>query len=217
MNPLLPIAAAAALWRWARPSGKPKMTGNPQTDWVAQLAATAAPICQANGVPLSLALAQAAVETAWGRAVPAHNVFGLKGQGTTGSVEVPTKEEFKPGTVTRIRGTFRAFANDAEAVQAWCAYVKAPRNFPPSPTGKLAPSAGSWLAWYWSQGYATASRYPQTVANVSRSVANRLQKPELAIMYSPELAELVAKLGALPPVKRKAAAQAQAAKGWPAA
>lgn len=218
MIPILPLAAAAAA-AWVAYTRKPghlvdasKYTA-PQTKFVASLYNIAAPICAASEAPLSLALAQAAVETGYGRSIPANNLYGLKGTGPAGSVTVPTKEERTPGEVTKEKGTFRGFANWADSVKAWSNYVTAPRNRPPV----QAPSPGSWLAWYWAQGYATAARYPQTVAAVSRSVANRLGKPELAIVLSPAVAAVVADLAKLSAKQRAAEAKALAAKGaWPA-
>lgn len=216
MIPILPLAAAAAA-AWVAYTRKPghlvdasKYTA-PQTKFAATLYNVAAPICNATGAPLALALAQACVETGWGRSIPANNLYGLKGRGA-GSVTVPTTEEHAPGVVSKQTASFRGFANWADSVKSWAAYITAPRNKPP--IGE--PSAGSWLAWYWAQGYATATRYPATVAAVSRSVASRLGKPELAITLSPAVAAVVADLSKLPARQRSAAATALAAKGaWP--
>ena len=215
---ILPLAAlAAAAWATYRAKPGPMLDPSKYTQAPSKFAATlynvAAPICNATGAPLSLALAQAAVETGWGRSVPANNLYGLKGKGPAGSVTIPTREERTPGEVTKEAGTFRGFANWADSVKSWAAYITAPRNRPPV----AAPSAGSWLAWYWSQGYATAARYPQTVAAVSRSVASRLGKPDLAVTLSPAVAAVVADLSKLPAKQRSAAAKNLAAKGaWPA-
>jgi flagellum-specific peptidoglycan hydrolase FlgJ len=214
---ILPLAAlAAAAWATYRakpgPMLDPSKFTQPQSKFAASLYNVAAPLCASAGAPVALALAQAAIETGWGKSIPANNLYGLKGTGPAGSVTVPTTEERTPGEVTRESGKFRAFANWADSVKSWCNYVTAPRNRPPVP----APSPGSWLAWYWAQGYATAARYPQTVAAVSRSVASRLSKPELAITLSPAVAAVVADLSALPARQRPAAAKALAAKGaWP--
>ena len=215
----LPLAAAAAA-AWAAHRGRLSAGGrvdssqytSPQTKFVADLYNVAAPVCAASGAPLALALAQAAVETGWGRSIPANNLYGLKGSGPAGSVVVPTKEERVPGQVTREPGKFRGFNNWKESVQSWSNYVTAKRNRPPI----LGPSAGSWLAWYWSQGYATGARYPQTVAVVSRSIAKRLGKPDLEVTLSPAVSAVVADLSKLPARQRAEAAKNLAAKGaWP--
>ena len=209
---ILPLALAGlAAWAW-RSRGRPMTTLHGPTRWVAELAETAGPIARAAGVPLSLALAQAALESAWGKRAPGHNLYGLKGTGPAGSVTVATTEQPEPGKAVAIRAKFRAFADDGQAVAAWSSYIKAPRNVPPGG----AKSAGAWLAWYWSQGYATAAKYPQAVVAVSRSVAKRLGRPELAIVLSPAVLDIVTQLGKLPAAKRRKAAQTIAAKGWPA-
>lgn len=215
---ILPLAAAAAgLWAWHKFKGPPTLDvakfSDPRAQFVAKVVNAASKPCQAADVPLSLAVAQAAVETGWGKAVPGGNLFGLKGRGPAGVVNVPTKEEGKPGEVTRIRADFRAFTNWTQSVEAWCRYVTAPRNRPPV----AGASAGSWLVWYWSQGYATAARYPAAVASVSRRAAQLVGRPDLAVALSPAVAQLANDLGQLDPKARRAKAKAlAAAKAWPA-
>lgn len=213
---LLPLAAAAATaWALWKPKATtmldPSKFRDAQSKFAATLYNIAAPICAASGAQLSLALAQAAVETGWGRSIPANNLYGMKGAGP-GSVTVATREEQVPGQPTRETASFRGYQNWADSVTAWARYITAPRNKPPV----RDPSPGSWLAWYWAQGYATASRYPQTVAAVSRSVARRLNRPELAITLSPPVLAVVADLSKLPARQRATEAKALAAKGaWP--
>ena len=68
------------------------------------------------GIDPKLILAQAALETNWGRSIPKHqdgsssfNLFGLKGQSTLGnSVKLHTKE-FKAGKAYRQFANFRAY------------------------------------------------------------------------------------------------------------
>lgn len=54
----------------------------------------------AHGVPASITIAQAVLESSWGRAAPGHNLFGIKGEGPAGSsarrvVEYRGKERIK--------------------------------------------------------------------------------------------------------------------------
>lgn len=216
---ILPIVAAVATgWAVRKFFGQAQRLDlakfpEPKAQFAAKVYNAAFEPCKAAGVPLSLALAQAAVETGWGRAVPGGNLYGLKGKGPAGTVNVPTKEEGAPGEIVRIRDNFRAFNNWQESVAAWCRYVTAPRNRPPV----SRPSAASWLVWYWSQGYATSSRYPFAVAAVSRSVASKLGKPDLAITLGGPIAGLAEQLSQVDPKARQAMARQYAAtKGWPA-
>jgi flagellum-specific peptidoglycan hydrolase FlgJ len=70
-----------------------------------------------TGVPASVTIAQAALESDWGRSgltQKAKNFFGMKGTGPAGSVDMPTKEEIKGKMVTVI-ARFRAYNSFQES------------------------------------------------------------------------------------------------------
>lgn len=63
-----------------------------------------------TGVPASVTLAQAALETGWGRSSigDAKNLFGIKGTGPAGTIRVPT-QEFVNGRMITINDNFRKY------------------------------------------------------------------------------------------------------------
>lgn len=68
------------------------------------------------GVPASVTLAQAALESGWGKsAIGGYNIFGIKGKGSEGSVNVKTKEYLNGKWVT-INDNFAKYSNFYEAV-----------------------------------------------------------------------------------------------------
>lgn len=67
------------------------------------------------GVPASVTLAQAVLESDWGRSAPGHNLFGLKGQGPAGST-VRQVVEYRHGRRGTRRDPFRAYHSEAEAL-----------------------------------------------------------------------------------------------------
>ena len=70
------------------------------------------------GVPASVTIAQAILESGWGKsglAASDNNLFGIKGTGPAGSVTVPTKE-FENGHYVTINAAFRKYHNDAESI-----------------------------------------------------------------------------------------------------
>lgn len=223
---IVPALIGVGLLAWARtaatqaslpasvPTRTPTGAAAPKgTAFVLEVARLAAPICQRTGTPLALAVAQACAETGWGRAVPAGNLFGIKGKGPAGSVNVPTREEFTPGKSTKIRDNFKAYNSWDQSIESWAGYITARRNRPPV----SAPSAASWLVWIWAKGYATATKYPQFVASVSRTAAKRAGRPDLAITLSPELLAICKQLAEVPAGKKRwQLADTIAAKGWPA-
>lgn len=68
------------------------------------------------GVPASLTLAQAALESGWARSpIGGFNVFGIKGKGPAGTVNVKTKE-FYSGKYVSTKDNFAKYNNFYEAV-----------------------------------------------------------------------------------------------------
>jgi peptidoglycan hydrolase-like protein with peptidoglycan-binding domain len=70
------------------------------------------------GVPASITLAQAALETEWGKHVPeGFNLFGIKGKGTAGTIPLRTWEVINGKKVT-ITANFAQYNNFHESVVA---------------------------------------------------------------------------------------------------
>lgn len=71
-----------------------------------------------TGVPASVTLAQAALETGWGASTigDAKNLFGIKGTGPAGSISVPT-QEFQNGRMVTIRDSFRKYHSWQESIE----------------------------------------------------------------------------------------------------
>jgi flagellum-specific peptidoglycan hydrolase FlgJ len=78
-------------------------------------AAAAHASSRAAGVPASIILAQAALESGWGkRATTGHNFFGIKGSGPAGSTTEKTRE-FVNGKWVKTTAEFRAYHDAAES------------------------------------------------------------------------------------------------------
>lgn len=71
-----------------------------------------------TGVPASVTIAQAILETGWGKATigEAHNLFGIKGEGPAGSISAPT-QEFINGKWVMVDGSFRAYHTFQESIE----------------------------------------------------------------------------------------------------
>jgi flagellar protein FlgJ len=96
-------------------------TTSPAEDFVAQLLPHATAAATALGVEPRLLLAQAALETGWGGAVPqhadgasAHNLFGIKaGSAWSGARTAQWTLEHEDGVAVRRRDEFRAYPSSA--------------------------------------------------------------------------------------------------------
>lgn len=67
------------------------------------------------GVPAAISLAQAILESDWGRSAPGYNLFGLKGEGTAGSLQRRVVE-YRRGRRIRVFAPFRAYHAAEEAM-----------------------------------------------------------------------------------------------------
>lgn len=129
---------------------------------------------------VSAIIAQACLESAFGRSTLGykyHNYFGMKaGSGWTGrSVNLQTKEEYTPGTLTTIRDAFRVYSNMDEGVKGYFEFIQYPRYA----NLRFATTPEEYLTMIRSDGYATSTNY---VANNMRIVDNynlrRFDAPE---------------------------------------
>jgi hypothetical protein len=145
--------------------------------------------------------------------VPGNNWFGIKGAGPLGSVEVPTREEFEPGKVSRIRAKFRAYPNAAASVADWARFVTRGRY---APATKMRDPAAAAL-WIWAMGYATAGRYVPVLAATARSAAALIGDPGVGFTLSPAQAILARNLQQLKAgrPRRAAAVALLEANKWP--
>ena len=111
--PLLPAAGAE----------KANAVPAPAREFVSRLWPHAREASQATGVPAHFMIAQAALESGWGRAEPkladgssSHNLFGIKaGRSWRGAVVDVATTEYVNGVPQRSVERFRAYASPAEA------------------------------------------------------------------------------------------------------
>jgi hypothetical protein len=67
------------------------------------------------GVPASITVAQAILESDWGAAAPGHNLFGMKGTGPAGSIS-RSVVEYHHGVRSVRSAPFRAYHDESEAL-----------------------------------------------------------------------------------------------------
>ncbi len=141
---------------------------------------------QLGVAPRSL-VAQAALESDWGRSVPrdasgrsSHNLFGIKAAGDwTGSSVAAATQEFAgttpaaaPGTARTTVAQFRAYSSRAQSFQDYVALLASnPRYAPALNTGDNVEAFASALQ---RGGYATDPDYARKLSAVAGSVASTL-------------------------------------------
>lgn len=137
-------------------------------DFIEQIAPIIVKEAKARGYKYpSAIIAQACIESGHGKSSLAsnyHNYFGMKcGSSWRGaSVNMWTKEEYKPGTMTSIKDNFRAYDTMEEGVKGYFDFISTTRYA----NLKQATSPHDYLAKIKADGYATAVHYVDTVMAV---------------------------------------------------
>jgi flagellum-specific peptidoglycan hydrolase FlgJ len=93
-------------------------SGRQHQAFISSVAPGAIAAQQRYGVPAAVTIAQAIEESAWGSSelsASYHNLFGIKGSGTAGSVSMPTAE-YEGGQWITVHAQFRAYHNDSESI-----------------------------------------------------------------------------------------------------
>ncbi len=114
------------------------------------------------GVPAAITLAQAVLESDWGRSAPGHNLFGLKGAGPAGST-VRRVVEFRHGrSMTRL-DPFRAYDDEAEALADHARILGTSNAYAPA---RLAGDDDAAFARALVGTYASDPRYAGKLSNL---------------------------------------------------
>jgi flagellar protein FlgJ len=159
-------------------SKSPGPIASSKADFIRQMLPHAQEAARELGVDPNALLAQAALETGWGKSVPcnaagdcSYNLFGIKaGSAWSGAtVNVPTLE-FEDGVAVRKVDRFRSYDSPADSFKD---YARLIRN---NPRYEDALNAGSDVAGFASAlqsgGYATDPNYARKIV----AVANELQR-----------------------------------------
>ena len=114
-------------------------------------------------------IAQAIIESGWGKSGLAskyHNYFGLKcgSSWKGGSVNMATKEEYKPGVVTNIRDNFRTYEDFDDGIRGYFEFINTSRYV----NLKGVKSPEEYLRRIKADGYATSSKYVDNIMRVIR-------------------------------------------------
>jgi len=92
-------------------------------EFIAWLAPVACSVCPAYRLPASVCVAQAALESGWGKyRIGSYNLFGRKYNGSGPFIEEVT-EEYINGEWLTVTAKFQDYASLREAVEDWCILI----------------------------------------------------------------------------------------------
>ena len=157
-------------------------SGAEQANFISRVWPEAEQAARELGVhPVSL-VAQAALESNWGRSVPraadgttSNNLFGIKsGSRWSGASVTATTQEYQGGTPTTTSAAFRAYASPADSFQDYVALLRGNPRF--SAALGSGTSVSAFTAALQQGGYATDPDYARKVAAVAGQVASTLAR-----------------------------------------
>lgn len=143
-------------------------------EFVAELLPHARRVAQETGIPERFMIAQAALETGWGKHqlrdannMPSFNLFGIKaGSSWRGKVVEATTTEYIDGKPQKLREQFRAYASFEEAFRDYASLLQNHSRYAPVVKSRSATA----FAWGLQQaGYATDPRYAEKLINIINS------------------------------------------------
>lgn len=138
----------------------------PPSAFIGMLAQAAQDCQRRTGIPASITLAQAALESSWGARAPGNNLFGIKADRSwTGpTVDVPTHEVIS-GERIAITDKFRRYSSYAESMIDHAQFLlKNPRY---AACFKQQDGAG-WARALQAAGYATDPDYAKKLQDIMR-------------------------------------------------
>lgn len=145
-----------------------------QQEFVAELLPYAESAARKLGVDPKVLLAQAALETGWGRHImqrrdggSSHNLFGIKADGRWSGDQVSYRSvEFRHGVLQREQANFRAYASPGQSVADYAEFI---RNNPRYEDALGSDDPRRYVMELQRAGYATDPAYGRKIMNIYNS------------------------------------------------
>ncbi|WP_326847656.1 glucosaminidase domain-containing protein [Paenibacillus alvei] len=147
-------------------------------EFISKITPAAVEDMKKTGVPASLTIAQAILESGWGGSgltQKANNLFGIKGSGPAGSVKMPTTEYRPDGTPYQVLAIFRAYGHWAESISDHSTLIiNGTKDNPMRYHGVLNADYKTACREIARGGYATDPGYPKLLTDLIEQ--HKLQK-----------------------------------------
>jgi flagellar protein FlgJ len=165
----------------AAPEATPKVPEKSAAGFVRQHTAAAEKAAAATGIPAPFMLAQAALETGWGKrelvgrdGTNSHNLFGIKAGGSWNGPTVDvTTTEYIGGQPRKLVQSFRAYASEAESFADYARLMKDSPRY--AKVVEKAGDAKEFAMGLQKAGYATDPQYGDKLGRVINTTL-RLQR-----------------------------------------
>jgi len=119
------------------------------------------------GVPVSVVIAQSALESSWGRSVVGNAYFGIKGKAPSGDSSTFATTEVVNGKVIHIKDQFRAYKDYADAADDYGRFLNQNSGYKPCFRYKNNPI--KFVEEVARAGYATDPHYAKSLISIIHS------------------------------------------------
>ncbi|MCW3678208.1 glycoside hydrolase family 73 protein [Burkholderia cenocepacia] len=145
--------------------------------FIAAIAPAAQACAERTGVPASVTVAQAALESSWGKRAPGMNLFGIKADASwRGPVMSQITHEVVNGETVTITARFRAYSDWQGSIDDHAAFLTGNPRYRPAFAFKDGPNFARAIA---KAGYATDPLYAdKLIAIMSTRGLGALDHPE---------------------------------------
>ena len=144
------------------PSGNHHYPAN-VTDFMTMALPSAQTVSQKWKVPVSVILAQSALESGWGKHVVQNAYFGIKGHSPSGKSTSFGTTEVINGKVIHIKDTFRAYTDYADAADDYGRFLNENKRYAAAFATK---DPLQFVAAVAKAGYATDPNYQKSLTSI---------------------------------------------------
>ncbi|MGP3590924.1 flagellar assembly peptidoglycan hydrolase FlgJ [Vagococcus sp. WN89Y] len=161
--------------------------------FISRILAPAIEVSRDSGIPHQLIVAQAALESGWGKreiqtsdGKPSHNLFGVKATANwDGETTEITTTEYKNGVKQKVKAVFKVYSSYSEALSDYTSLISnSPRYKNVRNTGSAEQSAKALQ----SAGYATDPAYAKKLISIIHQVKSNVS--QAANAYSSDSSSL---------------------------
>lgn len=148
----------------------PVNIGGSQEEFINALMPYALQVQEQYGIAPEITLAQAALETGWGKSAPGNNFFGIKSHGKSGGNTLATTEVIN-GQPVRVNDSFRAYESPGDSVLDYGRFLSENPRY----KAMLAASGDleAQIDALGRSGYATDPNYASKIRSIAYGIGGR--------------------------------------------
>lgn len=138
---------------------------NSPDEFISSIAPAAKAVAEELGIDPRIVVAQAALESGWGKSVKGNNLFGIKSHGKKDGLMVATHEVIN-GKRVAVTDEFRAYESYEDSVRGYGEFLKENPRYQPMLNAETIDEQIDALG---KSGYATDPEYADKVKAIAKS------------------------------------------------